>query len=301
MSTSTTITFLKDKFLPTTRTSVDYLIHYCFVPTEFVDTPEQELKTQSGSVLVGISYPLLSVWHLEEEDLKKVLFEYAKRHTIEKAEEKALGGDSNLDLTTYNFPQVCPYNPQRIKIGFNHPLIVDVPEENPMSSAEPSALPSQIIDLRDSINAIFGERFKGRLLALPQERHLVELFKQCKDHETFAYRVASMGGLAAAINVKDLKKYTQDEHNKPLNILGAFLRANNFPEDRVNPIMDLLQNFNRLRRMYPVHTDRADGVLEAHRALGLDYPVSDHSEAGYLLLKFYRDCLERILSLLKDG
>jgi len=168
-----------------------------------------------------------------------------------------------------------------------------------MSSAEPSALPSQIIDLRDSINAIFGERFKGRLLALPQERHLVELFKQCKDHETFAYRVASMGGLATAMNVKDLKKYTQ-AGDKPLNILGAFLRAN-FPEDRINPIMDLLQNFNRLRRMYPVHTDRADGVLEAHRALGLDYPVSDHSEAGYLLLKLYRDCLERIISLLKDG
>lgn len=301
MSSSTTITFLSGEILPKTRATVDYSINYCFLPTKFVDTPEQESKTKFGRVLIGISYTLMSIWNLKEEDLTKVLFEYAKRYIIKKAGEKALGGDSNLDLTTNNTPKKCPYSPQRIKVGFNNPMIVDVPEENPMSSADPGSLPSQIIDLRDSINAIFGERYKGRLLSLPQERHLVELFKNCSDHEKFAYRVASLGGLATSINVKDLEKYSQNEH-KPLNILGTFFRSN-FPSEsnKINRIMNLLTNLNRLRRMYPIHTDRAGGVLEAHSALGIDYPVRNHSEAGYLLLKHYRECLENILFLLKNG
>jgi hypothetical protein len=130
MSTSTTITFLRVESLPSTRATVDYLIHYCFVPTKFV-TAEQESKTKNGSVLVSISYALLSNWSLGEEDLKKVLFEYAKRHIIEKAEEKALGRNSNLDLTTYNSPHECPYNPQRIEIELHSSIIVDAPEENP--------------------------------------------------------------------------------------------------------------------------------------------------------------------------
>lgn len=294
-----TITFIQDEKLQTTRAAVEYLFYYIFLPTEFIGTPEQESKTQNGSVLVSISYTLLSIWELEGENLRKVLFEYAKRHIIKKAEENALGGDSNLDLTSNVYPRECPYNPQRIVIEFNHPINIAVPEENPMSSAENSALPSQIIDLRDNINAIFGEKFKGRLLTLPQERHLVELFKQCKDHESFAYRVASIGGLATAINVKDLKQYTTDGNN-PLNVLGAFLRAN-FHEDQVNPIMDILQKFNWLRRMYPIHSDRAPGVIEAHKELGIEYPVSDYSKAWNSLLNRYRDCLECIISLLKES
>lgn len=292
-----TITFLKDEFLPVTRHGRDYQIYYSFVLTKYVDEPEQEYYTKHGRIHIGISSTLIKVWDCQGEDVRKILFEHAKRYVKQKAEEKTLGVDSGIELTTYNSPSICPYNPARIKLLFNTSFEIEVPEENPMTAAEPSALPSQIIDLRDSINALFGEKHKGRLLSLPQERHLVELFKQCKDHETFAYRVASLGGLATAFYVEDFKNQVPNESGT-LGIVGAFLRKH-YAESQVNPIMESLAKFNQLRRMYPIHSDRTDGVLNAHRFFGLEYPVRDHTKAGLTLLEHYRVCLEHVLALLK--
>ena len=230
-----------------------------------------------------------------QRQFKENPFEYAKRHINARAVEKTLGGKSEIQLTTYSAPNQCPFDPDLINIDLKNPMQVNIPSENPIAKSEPASLASQIIDLRDSINAIFGEVAGGCILALPQERHLVELFKDCNDHEAFAYRVASIGGLATAINSSDLKKYVKFElqEPKPLDVLGAFLRNNHFSEDKVNTIMDTLKNFNNLRRMYPVHTDRADGVLSAHRFFKLEYPVKDHA----LLLELF--CLQHIETLLR--
>lgn len=295
---SYTITFLKDEFLPVTRMGLDYQIYYNYVLTKYVDEPEQEHQTKQAGLHIGISSSLIAIWGYNGEDLRKILYEHAKRYLRQKAEEKTIGVDSGIELTTYNSPNTCPFNPARINLLFNTPFEIEVPEENPMTAAEPSALASQIIDLRDGINALYGEKHKGRLLSLPQERHLVELFKQCKDHETFAYRVASLGGLATAFDVAGMKKHVPDE-KKPLDTVGAFFRKH-YSASEVNPIMDSLANFNRLRRMYPIHSDRTDGVLDAHKFFSLEYPVRDHAKAGLTLLEHYRDCLERILALLKD-
>jgi hypothetical protein len=298
MMSSYTVTFIRDEFLPATRMAVDYQIYYSYVPTEFVNQPEQEFHTKYAGLHIGITSTLIRVWGINDRgDERKILFEHAKRYLKQKAEEKTLGVDSGIELTTYNSPEVCPFNPERIKLLFDTPFELEVPEENAMTITEPSAIPSQIIDLRDSINALFGEKHKGRLLSLPQERHLVELFKQCKDHESFAYRVASLGGLATAFNVDYLRKHVLNE-KQTLGILGTFLREH-YSDAQVNPIMDTLSNFNRLRRMYPIHSDRTDGVLEAHRFFGLDYPVRDHGKAGQVLLEGYRDCLGQILALFK--
>jgi hypothetical protein len=275
MTESYTIKFLKDEWLPLTRDGMDYCVVYSYVPTKLVGQPEEEFNTAKANIVVGISGTLESIWGLTKDNLRKVLFEYAKRRVTEKALEKTLGGHSEIQLATNSAPNLCPYDPSLINIDFTKPLQVDIPTENPVMQSAPTSLASQIVDLRDSINVIFGETSKGgRLLALPQERHLVELFKDCKDHETFAYRVSLIGRLATAINSFDLKKYVPiGQDKKPLDILGDFLRNNRFPEDRVNAVMDTLKNFNNIRRMYPVHTDRADGVLSAHRFFSLDYPV----------------------------
>lgn len=316
MSETVTVTFTNDEWLPVMRDGFDYQLCYSYVPSDLVGQPEEAAETRHGTVLVGISRTLSSIWGLEREDLRKVLFEYAKRHVKDKAEEDSLGGRSEVQLTTASAPKRRPFDPARIQLQFDTPVHFEMPQKNPLAAAAPASLPSQIIDLRDSINAIFGERFGGRLLALPQERHIVELFKECKDHESFAYRVASVAGLATAINPSDIKghipskptpkKRKQKEKPtdspkqdlKPLDLLGTFLRIR-YPENQVTPIMEALKNFNNLRRMYPVHTDRADGVLSAHRFFNLDYPVRDHAAAGRCLLEAYRDTLEKLLGLLK--
>jgi len=314
VSEAITVTFTRDEWLPVIRDGRDYLLHYTYVPSQLIGAPEEAAETKGGRVLVGISRTLMSIWRIEGEELRKILFEYGKRHVRAKAAEGSLGGQSELQLTTANAPNRRPYDPNRIALQFGAPIQFPFPKENPIAAAEVASLPSQIIDLRDSINAIFGEKFGGRLLALPQERHIVELFKECRDHEDFAYRVASIGGLATAISPADLKRHIPKDpraetktrnaakekpsEQKPLDLLGAFLRAN-IPTKKVDPIMDALKNFNNLRRMYPVHTDRAEGVLPAHRFFGLDYPVRDHTAAGRRLLEAYRDILDKMLGLLK--
>lgn len=300
MDESYTITFHEDELLPKTRDGVDYQFVYSYVPTALIGQPEEEFNTKSSTILVGISGTLAASWNIKGDNLRKILFEVAKRHIKEKAEEKTLDGKSEIQLTTYNAPNRCPFNPDRINIDFEKPMNVIIPNNNPVAVAEPTSVASQIIDLRDSINAIFGEKFKGRILSLPQERHLVELFKDCNDHEAFAYRVASIGGLSTAINSSDLKKYVAvGKDQKPLNILGLFLRRECYPQEKANKIMDTLKNFNNLRRMYPVHTDRSNGVLMAHEYFNLEYPIKDHVLSGRRLLLVYRSTLELLLELLK--
>lgn len=316
MTSSVTVSFTRDEWLPVTRDGLDYQVYYSFVPSRLVGEPDESHETKTGTVRVGISRTLGSMWGLAGEPLRRVLFEYAKRHVRAKAEEAALGGASEIQLTSATAPPTCPFDPERVRLSLNQPLEFQTPARNPMAAAAPSALPSQIIDLRDSINATFGEVFGGRLLSLPQERNVVELFKRCDDHESFAYRVASIGGLAIAIEPAALRKHVAGkgamkgkpeskatakatpEPTKPIDLLGSFLRAHS-PADRVDPIMDAIKSFNNLRRMYPIHTDRAEGVLSAHRFFGIDYPVKDHSDAGTRLLEIYRDTLERLLTLLK--
>jgi hypothetical protein len=316
MGESVTVTLTGDRVLPDTRDGIDYELYYNFVATRLAGEPDEAQRTGRGSVSVGISRTLSSMWDLRGEALRRVLYEYAKRHVEAKAEEDALGGSSEIQLTSGTAPESCPFDPARVRLVFNQPLEFQVPRTNPMAGAEPSALPSQIVDLRDSINAIFGELFSGRLLNLPQERQIVELFRRCDDHQSFAYRVASIGGLATAIEpaalrhqlakgskakaAGDSKIPEAHEVAKPIDLLGSFLRSR-YPGTEVDSIMGAIKNLNNLRQMYPIHTDRAGGVLPAHRFFGIAYPVKDHAEAGKKLLQAYRDTLERLLALLKSS
>ncbi|MBL7177419.1 MAG: hypothetical protein ISS66_16470 [Desulfobacteraceae bacterium] len=308
MNREITVRFLNDEWLPVTRDGSDYLLRYSFVDSDLLDKPEEESQTQDGYIIVGISGTLTSMWGLSRDDLRKVLFEYGKRHIGDMISEVSMGARTELQLTTANSPKKCPFDPKRIDIAFNTSLSFAGPLENPVASADPSSLAFQIVGLRDAINAIFGEKFEGRLLTLPQERHLVELFKSCTSREEFTHRVASLGGLATAIDAAPLKRLsprskTEEKEPTPkkrnsLDLLGAFLRRH-YDENEANTVMDNLQGYNRLRRIYPIHTDRAGGVLAAHQFFNIDYPVSNYQMAWGDLLKEYRRTLELLLQLLK--
>ncbi len=268
MNKSIVVKFISDEWLPETRDGLDYQVRYTFVDSVFVDKPEEVLRTKQGHIIVGISGTLNSMWGLTRDDLRKVLFEYAKRHIGKMVSEGALVKQTEVQLTSVSAPSRCPFDPQRINIAFGVLLQFSLPAVNPLADAKPSSVAFQIVDLRDSINAIFGERFNGRILTLPQERHLVELFKSCGSREEFVCQVASLGGLAISIEPKSLKALRRDggvkskvrkdhplksqENPKPLDLLGTFLR-NRYPAGKVNAVMDALQNFNQLRRIYPIH------------------------------------------------
>jgi len=64
-------------------------------------------------------------------------------------------------------------------------------------------------------------------------------------------------------------------------------------------IIDTFRSINRLRQMYPIHGDNVDGVQEAHRYFGIEYPINNSSEAWKSILVFYRDALQRILEIIR--
>lgn len=303
MSKSITVRFNNDEWLPVTRDGRDYLLHFSYVDSKLFDKPEEEFYSKNGRIVIGISGTLQAIWGYQNANLRKVLFGYGKRHVENMISEGALVEQTEIQLTSTNAPQKCPFDPVRINLSFNKPFEVKLPLENPLVSAKSASLAFQIVDLRDSINAIFGEKYKGRILTLPQERHLIELFKDCDRHEDFAYRVASLSALATAIDGKFLKTILKHDLNKDeaksLDLIGKFLRSR-YPDEKANQILDVLQNFNQLRRMYPIHTDRARGVLKAHRFFCIDYPISDHKNAWQLLLQKYRNTLGSLLDLLKS-
>ena len=58
--------------------------------------------------------------------------------------------------------------------------------------------------------------------------------------------------------------------------------------------------FNHLRRMYPLHTDRSKGVLAALEFFGIEYPVQNYQAAWGKLLESYRSLLGEILSAVRQ-
>ncbi|MCH7733339.1 MAG: hypothetical protein IIB44_12670, partial [Candidatus Marinimicrobia bacterium] len=246
------------------------------------------------------SRTLQAVWDLSDEDLGKVLYEYGKRRIKDKVLEGTITGHEELQFTTANMPSRCPFDPDMIKVLFNVPVEFPVDSESFAVIGKSPGLAGDIIDLRDNINALFHEHFKCQLLLLPQERHLLELFLRCDNREDFGYRVASLGGLAVASNSTDLRSLVSvKENSQSLDVLGAFLRSK-FSNEDTSLIMDSLKRFNHLRRMYPVHTDRATGVLEAFQYFGLTYPIRDYRQAWTKLLEAYKTTLQQVLELIKQ-
>jgi len=280
-----TVVFSNRRWLPDSgRDSTGIALEYSVVGTEFVNQPEELSKKRRGVVIVEISEWLSIQWRLEQDALANVLFEYAKRHVRDKIFDKTLAAREKIVLTMANSPHQCPFDPGRIDVSSQYQF--PVAPENPIESARPSDIASQIIDLRDNINALSGEKLQCRLLGLPQERNLLELFRTCGSQEEFGYRVPSLCTLAVSFERRSLDQ------------VGELLREN-FSAEKVNPIMDRLQKFNHLRRMYPVHTDRATGVVAAHQHFGLEYPIADYRSAWTKLLNAYVETLSDLIELLK--
>jgi hypothetical protein len=52
--------------------------------------------------------------------------------------------------------------------------------------------------------------------------------------------------------------------------------------------------------MYPVHTDRAKGVLEAYNYFGIEYPTNNFQNTWEILLQNYHKLLSNLLNIIRD-
>jgi hypothetical protein len=301
------ITFLQPIILESTRDGVDIVFPFTLIDKEYIGTPEEENKYSKQHIKVGISGTLIACWGLDrysDEDfasLVKLLFEFGKRHIMEKIQDSTLSEKEEIDLTTANAPVERPFNPKKTHNPEGAYYDIEMPDKNITQAIHESQFAAAIIDARDNINAIFKDRHKERLLLLTEERCLLELFRPASSQEEFSYRLASLAGLATNINISLLRQITgiTDEYSKSLSLLEEFLRSIKNNGD-VDSCIEILRKINRIRQSYPVHTDQANGVLDAHRFFDLSYPVKDFEDAWIKVQEKYKKALEIILEIVKE-
>ena len=113
-----------------TRDATLYEFPFSVVDKSLAGAPEEETETQQHVVNVEITSTLASCWSLSEPDLVKVLFEYGKRHIVDKLKHGTLRDIEELRLNTHSHPTECPFNPSRISDPNQATINVEISEEN---------------------------------------------------------------------------------------------------------------------------------------------------------------------------
>jgi hypothetical protein len=98
------------------------------VGSSLLGTPEEISETRDYFLRVGITETLAVGWGLSDTDLFKVLFEYGKRHVIQKIKNGTLADKGDLWLSTASHPTTCPFDPSRIELIDKVSFEVEIPE-----------------------------------------------------------------------------------------------------------------------------------------------------------------------------
>jgi hypothetical protein len=293
MESSIKIKFGDYRQLPVVRDGLDFLFHFTTVDTKYIGAPEEFRLVEPHQLVVGISGTLQTMWGLQGMPLVKTLFELGKRHIIDKIKDGTLTSKTELQLATSNAPQQAPFDTNRIPDPKGVEVIVARNKPNLSDNQEGLRLGGDIVDILDNINAIFHDHF-GHLLFVPQEfRATLELVRPANTKEEYIVRVISLAQLIDRLNLPALRKLTgeNDSHVKSISLLEKFLISiGGMPE----PAIQTLRSLVRLRQGYPVHTDTADGVREAHKFLGLGYPVTEFQQSWPILLNHFLQALQLI-------
>lgn len=290
------VRFISKRWMPNVRDAYGLELRYEVVDERYIGLPEESSETLAGRLVVGASGTLATCWGLGDDDLALVLSEYARRHLHSRLFEGYVPDNEQLLLTPHNTPEQLPFDPSRIA-PIEEPFVVIEDASASWTSGEIQGNAGDIISLRDNINALTVERYGFRLFTLVNERQLFELTRPCTTVEEFSHRLAAFAVLVTSMDTKALQEELGSSTNGSLNLLGELLRRD-FPEAPIDSIMNCLRSGNRLRQMYPMHTDTADGVLEAHRYFRLPYPIMEYDDAWNAIKNAYRQALDKLLALL---
>jgi hypothetical protein len=168
-----------------------------------------------------------------------------------------------VNLTTYTAPRKPP---PALHVGPD--ALVRIPEaptvEQPTGTI--SFLSDDISDVRDQVNALSLDLYVERLLELPQERAILDVYKPTRTPEEFRSRVASIATICTAMNIVLLRRKLGTDAPADagsLMLLDAFLKKIATVEQATS-VYGPLKNINHLRKGFPTHGDNADQFLRAH-------------------------------------
>jgi len=278
----------------------EYRLYCSLIDNNKIGKPEEEFETQDIEIDVEISETKAAIWNLNtpdrENDRKKILFEYGKRELIEKIKDSTAVKENSFRIysNTHTDPE-CPFNPDKIDMNVGDKYKIIIPDKTLVQRLEVDAIASSIITKRDEINALFKNKFNDKLFLVNQERNLLDLFRSADSIEEFSYRITSIGNLVGSLNKYMLSKETKLSSKDFGSIHMLQVLLNNFSTDQTVTL--IFKNLNKLRQAYPVHGDNVEGVIDAHKYLGLNYPVTNFKESWELLLSKYNDALFELFSI----
>lgn len=285
-------------FSSSIRDVTRYLFEFSVVDSSLVYQPEEISETLRGKLVVGITRELNYNWRLNQKDLIKVLFEFGKRHIIQKIKDRTLAESEELLLTTSNSSDNCPFDPSRIPNPNGPRFKVEITNERIMDNPDFQQLAASIIDTRDNINAIFHQKHKEKLIDLVEERDLLQFFRDATSQEEFFFRLCVLKNAVTNLNIKMLQQLTRvnDFQIRSIGLLKIYLQQlGNFDSS----IIETFMYINRLRQGYPIHGDRVEGVLDAHAYFNIEYPVKDFSNTWKTLFLHYLDALKKLFDIVR--
>jgi len=281
------------------REITEYIFPFRIVDSELIGRPDEISESSHYTIKVVVSRTLASCWGFNDDQQHRVMFEYGKRHVIQKLKDGTLRENEELDLHTANVELPCPFDPALIENPINAVVELKTSKKKIMEDSKLLQIASAIIDTRDNINAIFNQKNKDKLIVLSEERDLLQFFRDAESYEDFFFRLCALANAATKMNIECLRRLTQvqDKQIKSIQLLEIYLKNNGI----LNPqIIETLRNINKIRQGYPVHSDRAKGVLEAHKYFVIEYPVRDFSFGWKKLLMSYLQALQQLLEALKE-
>jgi hypothetical protein len=267
------------------RFDVGELINGKFKPLETYKMP------------VTVSGTLQAIWQQSDTQVAATSASVAAHIITNAASSGGLGDLKEVHLTTYTAPREPP---PALRVGPD--TLIPIPEaptvEQPAGGI--SFLSDDISGVRDHVNALSRYLYDERLLELPQERAILDVYKPTRTPEEFRSRVASIATICTAMNMSLLRKLATDapEGTGSLLLLDAFLKKIATIEQATS-VCGPLKNINHLRKGFPTHGDNADQFLRAHDFFKLTYPIEDYAAAWDTLLGAYLTAMKSLRNILE--
>ncbi len=296
-----TLKYLRSSEVISGRDATEYIFYFTLVNTELIGSPEEQSSTQLISIKSSISGTLESIWnyHYADINIEKILFEYGKRHLIDKIKENSVIDKDELWLTTNTAPSICPFDSSRIVYQPDETYDIVVGQNKLMSDQELIKIATSIIETRDYINAIIKEKYTNKLFIVKNERDLLQLFINADTVEDFAYRLNGLQNIVVNMREELLREITKinDSNVKSISLFNEYLKTHKTYNEN---IVIVFKNINRLRQAYPIHGDNEKGVQEAHQFFDIPYPIVNYNEAWIILLNHYLESLKQCLKIITE-
>lgn len=252
---------------------------------------------QTRQVTITSSGTLQAVWGQTDSQLAESSASAATSIVMDLINEGRFDDINDINLNTYTAPETPPTVPKAIA-----GTIIPIPEIPLVEKREStfSFLSDDISEVRDQINAISKGLLCDRLLELPQERAILDVYKPAHTVEEFRARVQSLAGICVALNKSAISKGSGNNNTKETGsiVLLSELLEQYSSADEADRICDVLKKINELRKGYPAHGDNTTKFLKAHSFFNIKYPISDFQSAWESILGAYFRSMKQLLEVL---